>query len=409
MRRAALLFVVVAVAAMAAPSAASAGTYIVKVCHTQAQNDTPGATGGWSTLVGGTSFAANAAPAAWLDVCLRYRNNIGNWAGIGGAFGDTALAGSYAFVKFVPPAGSSIVDVAAFQELAVTSGSFGEAGMFAVSGRALADNAYFLGGGGEFSQGFDGFGPLSIGADGAQGLMFGGRCPAVLPPLANGYCGGAGTSVYDLEITVEDPSGPSLTASVGLDAAGRASLVWSGGDPQSGIATTSVTRAGSAPVEQELACNATVAPPCPANVQGTSAVQLGVGETVSFTVSISTPWGGTATKAVAVTRPGVAPTPSPLPPLSTPSPVKPTPPPRPTPAATLAPTSVTLNAKTVSARRLKLSGYASGCTIVTVTTPGGTRRTTVKVTRGKWSLTVPRKRGAYRARCGTAATTRSLH
>lgn len=87
-------------------------------------------------------------------------------------------------------------------------GSYGESGIFAGSGRALADNSYLLNGGGESSQGFDGFGSASIGADGAQGLMFGGRCPASLPPAAGGYCGGAGVAFTNLEIIVNDPSDP---------------------------------------------------------------------------------------------------------------------------------------------------------------------------------------------------------
>lgn len=408
MRRTALTLALGAAAALTAPATATAGTYVVKVCH-NLQSTPPGVAGGWSTVVGGSALSANAAPAAWVDVCSRYRNNVSTWGGVGGAFGDTAAAGSYAFAKFVSPAGSNIVDVRGFQDLAVTNGSYGEAGIFATSGRALADNSYFLNGGGESSQGPDGFGVASIGADGAQGLMFGGRCPSSLPPAAGGYCGGAGAAYTNLEITVDDPSGPTLTASLVLDSAGRANLTWSGGDPQSGIATTTVARAGAAPTTQQLACFEAVAPPCPVGASGSSAVQLAEGETATYTVSVATKWGGTASKTMSVTRPKTS-TPQP----TTPTPTTPTPttPQGTTPTPTTPPppaaATVTLKTKALKGRRVALSGSARGCKRVSIKTPGAKRSKTARVKGGKWSLTVPRKRGTYRASCGAAAAKRSV-
>lgn len=405
MRRTALTLALGATAiALTAPAAATAGTYRVDVCHTQAQNDTPGAAGGWSTLVAGSAIAGNATPAAWLDVCSRYRNNVGNWAGVGGAFGDTTAAGSYAFAKFVPPAGASITEVLATQDLVVTNGSYAEAGMFNSSGAALSDNSYFLGGGGESSRQLAGYrfdSPIG-------GLLFGSRCPAVLPPVAGGYCGGAGASYYDLEITVNDPSDPTLTASLDLDAAGRANLAWSGNDPQSGIATTAVTRSGGVPATQQLACNLTVAPPCPVSANGSSSTQLAEGETATITVNVATKWGGSASKTMSVTRPRTSvPTPTPTtPPATTPTPTPPATTPNPTPPPAAA--KVTLKTKAVRGRRVALSGSARGCKRVSIKTPGAKRSKTAKVKSGKWSLTVPRKRGTYRATCGAAAAKRSV-
>lgn len=407
MRRTALSLVFgLAAIALTAPAAATAGTYRVDVCHTQAQNDVPGASGGWSTVVGGSAIAANATPAAWLDVCSRYRNNVGNWAGVGGAFGDTTAAGSYAFIKFVPPAGASITEVLAMRDLVVTNGSYGEAGMFDSSGAALSDHSYYLGGGGESSRQVEGYRPDVP----LAGLLFGSRCPASLPPAAGGYCGGAGASYYDLEITVNDPSDPTVAASLDLDAAGRANLTWSGSDPQSGIATTTVTRTGAAPSSQQLTCNVTVAPPCPSSASGSSSTQLAEGETATITVSVATKWGGTASKTMSVTRPKTSvPTPTPTtPPATTPTPAPPATTPTPTPAPPAAASKVTLKTKLVKGRRVALSGSARGCKRVSVKAPGAKRSKTAKVKRGKWSLTVPRKRGTYRVTCGTAAAKRSV-
>lgn len=392
---------------VAAPSSATAtGAYVVEVCHTAAQNDVPGVTGGWSTLVGGSAIQANAAPAAWVDACSHHRNNLGDWAGVGGAFGDTTAAGSYAFAKFVPPAGSSIVKVGAMQDLGVTNGSYGEAGIFTVSGQALADNSYFLGGGGESSRQQVGYN--SVGLDGAQGLLFGGRCPASLPPAAGGYCGGAGAAFSDLEITVADPTDPTLGASLDLDGAGRANLTWTGSDPQSGIAQATITRAGSAANAQQFACNVTVAPPCATTQAGSSSVQLSPGETATFTVVVATSWGGTATKTMSVTRPG-APTPTPVT-TPTPAPTTPAPTPVPTPTPTPTPVAakVTLKTKAVKGRRVQLSGTARGCSRVSIKSPGSKRSKIAKVRKSKWSLTLARKRGTYRVACGSAVAKRSL-
>ncbi len=49
---------------------------------------------------------------------------------------------------------------------------------------------------------------------------------------------------------------------------------------------------------------------------------------------------------------------------------------------------------------MALSGSARGCKRVFVKAPGEKRSQTAKVDLGKWSLTVPRKRGTYRVTCG---------
>lgn len=404
------LIVAAAATALALPTAsAHAGVYTVQVCNTPGQTDVPGATGGWSTLVGGSAIQANATPAAWVDACSHHRNNLGDWAGVGGAFGDTTAQGSYSFAKFVPPTGASITAVAGVQDLVVTNGSYGEAGVFTAAGRALADNSYYLNGGGESSRQQDGFG--DVGADGAQGLLFGSRCPASLPAAAGGYCGGAGASWYDLAITVSDPSVATVDATLALDQSGKATLNWTTSDPQSGIARVTITRAGSAPVVQDQPSNVTVAPTFPVTVSGSTQVQLAEGETATYTVTPSS-YGGDGSsppsKTVSVTRPRTStptPVPTPTPPPTTPAP---TPVPTPTPTPTPVAAKVTLKTKAVKGRRVLLSGTARGCARVSVKAPGSKRRKTAKVEKSKWSLTLARKRGTYRVTCGSAVAKRSV-
>src|SRR5690606_31646277 len=97
----------------------------------------PAGHGGWSTVTTGGAIYPSATPAAWANVCARPRAGGETWAGAGGAFGDTALPGSTAFLKFTPPAGSSIVQVTGFQDYSITAESHADAGIFSSTGRNI--------------------------------------------------------------------------------------------------------------------------------------------------------------------------------------------------------------------------------------------------------------------------------
>lgn len=411
MRRVALT--IATVATMAAPLAgaelAHAGGYTVRACHAQAPAP-PGLGRGWSLSVGGSAISNNANPAAWLDVCQRYRNNVSTWGGIGGAFGDTALAGSYGFVRFTPPAGAAIARVSGLEDLLVTTGAYAEAGIFASSGRSLSDQSDHLAGGGESNYHQVSYEGAALGVDGAQGLLFGGRCPVALPPEAGGYCGGAGAAFTELELFIDDPTQPVVDASLNIDANGVASLTWSASDPQSGIADVTVTRQGNAPTVQPFSCTPSGAPACEPSATGSSKTQLAEGETATFVVAGRNVWSGTSSKTVSVTRPkgpgpGPGPTaPQPTTPVPGPTTPQPTTPPPTTPPP--AASKLTLHTKAQKGRKLRLSGSAKGCTKVRISTPGSKRTKFASVKRGRWSLTVARKRGTYRATCGTASAKR---
>jgi hypothetical protein len=394
---------------------AQAGIYYVKWCTPTEQPNPPGSTNGWSAQVSGSS---NTGPSAFLDNCDHDGPSIYDWRGPGGAFGDGTTPGTQAFAKFVPPAGATISNVHGNETFVISTGAYAEAGIFAAStGRALGDNSAYLNGAGYANQGLGGAAQESLGPDGAQGVLIGARCPASLPPAAGGQCGGAGYALGSIVITIEDPSRPTVDASLSLDSAGKATLNWSATDPQSGIAQVTVSRAGSAPVVQTQTANIAIAPSYPVTVSGSTSVQLAEGETATYSISPDSnggDFGQPVTKTVSVTRPRSS-TPSPTTP--TPSPATPTPSPAtPLPTTTPVPTTpkppvtakVTLTTKALKGRRIALSGSARGCMRVSVKTPGSQRAKTAKVKSGKWSMTTARKRGTYRATCGAASAKRAV-
>lgn len=383
-----------------APFASAASGYVVKVCDMSPYADTPALGRGWSTQVAGSSVFPDAGPAAWPAECGRRRNNSANWFGTGGGFGDGTSPGATALLRFTPPPGSTITQIVAQEDLAVTSGSYGEAGVFTSAGRALEDQGYHLSGGGDVGQSQAAYASAELGSDGAAGLQFGSRCPINLAP-AQQYCGGAGAAYSGLKISIEDPTPPNVSASISIDGTGRATAGWTAADPQSGISRIDVARAGGATATTTPACSITGAPACEPSVSGSTSATLAPGETVSFTVTATVIWGGSASQTVSVSRPADPPPPTTG--RTTPAPAT-TPPPTSPPQTEPVSDRVTLRSKARPRNRRQLSGTARGCVRVRVTTPRG--HVSAKVRGGRWSVTVARTRGTYTAVCGAAKAKR---
>ncbi len=422
MRRTALILAAASTVTFAlttATAASAATSWTVKWCA-NGQPNPPALGGGWSTQLTGSALYPASAPRAFVTPCANDGTGLFDWYGPGGAFGDGTAPGSQAFAKFTPPSGASIVGESAGGSIIVSSGAYAEAGAFAAStGRALGDNTDTLNGDGRESQGpnVGSYPNASLGADGAQGLLFGARCPSSLPAGAGGQCGAAGAGFADLALTISDPSAPILEASATLDAAGRAVITWSASDPQSGVAEVRVDQAGAASSWYPSSCTNAAVPPCQTSVSGAQTTQLAEGQSATFTVVASPPGGDPlsgqgdpTTRVLTVVRPKspvLTPTPTPVPTNPTPAPTTPrTPAPTPAPSPVVA--KVTLRAKSIKGGRVALSGTARGCTRVSIKAPRSKRSQTAKVKSGKWSLTTKRTRGTYRASCGKAIAMRAV-
>ncbi|MDO9353320.1 MAG: hypothetical protein Q7T55_06475 [Solirubrobacteraceae bacterium] len=410
MKRHALTLALPATLAAAAllPATANAGLMTVDLCP--ASGAAPAGQSGWSTVTTGGAIYPSATPAAWADVCSRPRAGGETWAGAGGAFGDTALPGSTAFLRFTPPAGSSIVQVTGFQNLSITAESHAEAGVFTSTGRNIDPTLQILPGTGDTATYQFNYAADSLGSDGAGGLLFGSRCPSSLPAGVDS-CGGAGSAYAGAKIYMENPSPPALNVSATLDNSnGMVTVNWTATDPQSGISSVGVG-IGTAELPSKdttFACSTLGAPMCPVTVSGSTTIgPLPANGPRNVTLGASGPGNGaTWSQKFTWTRPGQAPTPTPAP--TTPG--QPTPTPGTSTLSPQPPSSepkISMKTKAKKGRKLVVSGTASGCKKVSLRTPRSKRSKSATVRKGRWSITVPRTKGTYRAKCGSVSAKRT--
>lgn len=394
-------------AAVLLPATASAGVFSVDLCP--ASGGAPAGHGGWSTVVNGGAIYPSATPAAWADVCSRPRAGGETWAGAGGAFGDSALPGGTAFLKFTPPSGSSIVQLTGFQDYSITAESHADAGIFSSAGRNIDPNVFDPPGSGRAGTRQFGYTAASLGSDGAAGLLFGARCPSSLPAGVDS-CGGAGTAYSGAKIYIDDPSPPTLNVNATLNNSnGMVTVNWSAADPQAGIASISVGAGTTDPSKvTTFACDDLGAPNCQTAVSGSTVVgPLPANAPREVGVAVATR-GNSATWSQKLTW-----TPASQPPATTPTPTTPTPPTTP-PGTTPQPTTpqtevakISMKTKAKKGRKLIVSGTASGCKKVSLRTPRSKRSKSATVRKGRWSITVPRTKGTYRAKCGSASAKRT--
>lgn len=376
MARPILILVALLVGLAVAPQRSSAGTYNIRFCPTSSDSGPTGPE--WSTDTAGVSPSGHSPAGATLR-CLDFPNSRTSITGVGGWLG-VALPGATATVRFTPPIGTRIVALRATRQVEILAGSYAEAGVYTSAGRALDDTGPQRSGAalGRVAEPVEYSAP-QLQADGATGLEWGVRCPAVLPPGVT-QCGGGTYGLVDGTISLADDSAPALeiSPSNGDDAA----VAWTATDSQSGVQAVVVDVDGTRGADAAQACSDLSVRPCPITVSSSTRVALDAGEHRTVTVKATNAAGDTTVASAVLTRA-----------------------PRSVPGAEAASVTFTVRAR---ARGLVLSGRAQGCSAVVVRIPRRRGAVVVRVREGTWTLSVRKRAGAYSVRCGSATATRKV-
>lgn len=398
-------FTTAAAATALLPSGALAGTYDVHWCDAQADYQPP-AGPEWSTTQTGGSYNATQ-PGVSLE-CSAPIGPSTTLIGAGGWIAGAVAPGSMDTAVFTAPAGTRVVGIAGTRQALAGSGSYAEASIFTLSGRALDDTSSSRAG----NQLYEPSGPVSfdaaaLGPDGAQGVQWGARCPAALPG-GHTQCGGASYGLSG-RITLADDSAPSVAISASLSG-DTATISAAAADPQSGVQTMQVSKGAALLSDDAGTCDARRARQCSPQTTRSLTFTIAAGHSETITLTARNAAGDETAKTIVVTRPAPGPTPTPPPTQTQPAPQPSSPPPAspPTTPAVVQGSPAQTPSITLATRRegrtIVFSGRAKGCDRVRVAGPRGTT-TSAKVKRGRWAAKLRKLAGRYVATCGSARAT----